>query len=81
MNITALGIDIAKNVFQLHGVDEQGKTVLQKKISRDKLVSFIAKLPPCKIGMESCGGSNAYFTPNRSPISVKPISDFTQSDH
>lgn len=58
MNITALGIDIAKNVFQLHGVDEQGKTVLQKKINRDKLVSFIAQLPPCKIGMESCGGSN-----------------------
>ena len=58
MNVIALGIDIAKNVFQLHGVDADGKVVLQKKLSRDKLLQFIAKLPPCKIGMESCSGSN-----------------------
>jgi transposase len=58
MNISALGIDIAKNVFQLHGIDEKGKPVLQKKINRDKLPAFMANLPTCKIGMESCGGSN-----------------------
>ena len=45
MNIIALGIDIAKNVFQLHGVDVDGKVVLQKKLSRDKLLQFIAQLP------------------------------------
>jgi len=58
MNIIALGIDIAKNVFQLHGVDANGKIVLQKKLNRDKLLKFIAQLPACKIGMESCSGSN-----------------------
>lgn len=58
MNIIALGIDIAKNVFQLHGVDANGKIVLQKKVSREKLIQFVAQLPVCKIGMESCSGSN-----------------------
>ncbi len=58
MNISALGIDIAKNVFQLHGVDDNGKVVIQKKLSRMKLLQFIAQLPLCRIGMEFCGGSN-----------------------
>ena len=52
MNIIALGIDIAKNVFQLHGVDANGKIVLQKKVSREKLIQFVAQLPVCKIGMQ-----------------------------
>ncbi|AIK95625.1 IS110 family transposase [Candidatus Odyssella acanthamoebae] len=58
MTIKTLGIDIAKRVFQLHGVDKRGKTVLKKRIGRDQLLSFIANLPPCLIGMESCSGSN-----------------------
>jgi len=58
MNIKVLGIDIAKNIFQVHGVDSAGKKVLNKAIKRDKLLEFIAQLPPCLIGMEACGGSN-----------------------
>lgn len=58
MEIKTLGIDIAKRVFQLHGVDERGKVVLKKRLSREKLLSFIANMPPCLIGMEACGGSN-----------------------
>jgi transposase len=58
MNVIALGIDIAKNVFQLHGINANGQVVLQKKLSREKLLKFIAQMPTCKIGMESCGGSN-----------------------
>jgi len=58
MNITALGIDIAKNVFELHGVDSKGKTVLKKTISREKLPEFMANLPSCLIGIEACGGSH-----------------------
>jgi transposase len=58
MNIIALGIDIAKNVFQLHGIDANGTIVLQKKLRREKLIEFVAQLPACKIGMESCSGSN-----------------------
>jgi len=58
MNIKALGIDIAKNFFELHGVDEHGKSILKKRITREKLPEFIAQLPLCLIGMEACGGSN-----------------------
>lgn len=58
MNIKALGIDIAKNVFELHGVDTNGKTVFKKRLMRDKLPEVIAQLPTCLIGIEACGGSH-----------------------
>ena len=58
MNITTLGIDIAKNFFQLHGVDSNGKAVLKKRLIRAKLLPFIAKLRKCRIVMEACGGAN-----------------------
>lgn len=57
-NITLLAIDLAKNIFQLHGTDTKGKPILKKKISREKLPEFIAKLDPCDIYMEACGSSN-----------------------
>jgi len=53
-----LGIDLAKNVFQLHGVDDNGNVVLRKRLSRPKLAEFIAKLLPCTIVMEACSGAN-----------------------
>ena len=56
--VTTLGIDIAKNVFQLHGVNARGKTILQKRLSRNKLMAFIANLPACRIGMEASGGAH-----------------------
>lgn len=58
MNITTLGIDLAKTVFQLHGVDSEGKVVLRKKVHRTHLMETIAKLPVCRIVMEACGGAN-----------------------
>ena len=58
MKITLLGIDIAKTVFQLHGVDNYGKIVLRKKCSRGELLKTIANISPCLIGMESCGSSS-----------------------
>ncbi|WP_367608467.1 hypothetical protein [Legionella sp. W05-934-2] len=57
-NITVLGIDLAKDVFQLHGVNEHGKKVLSKKINRAKLPEYISQLPTCKIVMEACGSAN-----------------------
>lgn len=57
-NIKVLGIDLAKNVFQLHGVDAKGKCVLRKRLSRAKLLEFIANLPSCTIGIEACGGAH-----------------------
>lgn len=58
MDITTMGIDLAKNVFQLHGVDVQGKTVLKKRLSRTELSEFVAKLPSCLIGIEACASSH-----------------------
>ena len=56
--IKVLGIDLAKQSFQLHGVDEKGHVVLKKKIARKQLSAFIANLPPCLIGLEACGGAH-----------------------
>jgi hypothetical protein len=59
MPIVTVGIDLAKNVFAVHGVDEAGKAVLVKpKVTRDQLVALIAQLSPCLIGMEACSGAH-----------------------
>lgn len=57
-NIKRIGIDLAKQVFQLHGVDAQEKTVLRKQVRRSQMLEFFKKLPPCLIGMEACGSSH-----------------------
>jgi transposase len=57
-NIKVLGIDLAKNVFQLHGTNLKGKRVLGKRLSREKLVEFVANIPPCLIGIEACMGAH-----------------------
>src|SRR5207244_4089129 len=51
------GIDVAKNVFQLHGVDARGRAVLSRRVKRDQLVRTVASRPPCVIGMEACGSA------------------------
>ena len=59
MTIMYLGIDLAKNVFALHGVDEFGKPALVRpNVKRDQLAEIIANLPPCVIGMEACSGGH-----------------------
>lgn len=58
MKITTVGIDLAKNVFQVHGVDERGKAVLRKQLKREQMVVFFVNLPPCLIGMEACGSAH-----------------------
>ena len=58
MKSTTVGIDLAKNVFQVHGVDERGKPVLRRQLKRKDVVSFFANLPPCVIGMEACGSAH-----------------------
>jgi transposase len=59
MSIITVGIDLAKNVFAVHGVDDNGKAVLVKpKVARDKLLELVANLPPCLIGMEACSGAH-----------------------
>jgi transposase len=53
-----IGLDIAKNVFQVHGVDEHGKVVIRKQLSRSKVLEYCAQLPACRIGMEACGSAH-----------------------
>jgi transposase len=54
MQVSTVGLDIAKNVFQVHGVDEHGQTVLRRKVSRGQLLKLFGSLEPCLIGMEAC---------------------------
>ena len=58
MHITTIGIDLAKSVFQLHGVDAEGADVLKKKLRRGAVLNFLRDLPPCLIGMEACATSH-----------------------
>jgi transposase len=58
MKITTFGIDLAKNVFQVHGVNEQGKTIVRKALRRDQVLEFFIKLNPCLIGMEACASAH-----------------------
>ncbi|MFA0054300.1 IS110 family RNA-guided transposase [Vibrio echinoideorum] len=58
MTVTTVGIDLAKNIFQIHGVDQHGKTILKKKLKRDQLFTFFANKEPCLIGMEACSGAH-----------------------
>jgi len=59
MSIITVGIDLAKNVFAVHGVDEAGRAALVKpKVSREQLLALIVQLPPCVIGMEACSGAH-----------------------
>jgi transposase len=61
MQITTIGIDLAKTVFQLHAVDEDGATVIRKFLRRAEVLSFVSGLQPCLIGMEAC--ATAHFWP------------------
>jgi len=56
--VSVMGIDLAKNVFQLHGVNEQGEVVVRKQLKRSQMLRYFARLPACLIGMESCGGAH-----------------------
>jgi transposase len=55
MQITTIGLDIAKNVFQVHGIDAAEKVVVRKQLRRSQVLAFFKALPPCLIGMEACG--------------------------
>jgi len=58
--MTTLGLDTAKQVFQRHGVDVQGHVVLHKRVTRQQVLPLLAQLPPCLVGLEACGGSHSW---------------------
>jgi transposase len=51
---TTIGLDIAKSVFQVHGIDAEGKAVIRRQLKRRYVLAFFQKLPPCMIGIEAC---------------------------
>jgi transposase len=57
MNIETLGVDMAKNVFQLHGVDRNGRVVLKRRVMRDQLLQVMAQIDPCTVVVEACTGA------------------------
>ena len=58
MEISTIGLDLAKRIFQVHGIDAASKVVVRKALRRSQLLPFFAKLPPCLVGMEACGTSH-----------------------
>ena len=54
MQVSTIGLDIAKNVFQIHGIDEAEKVVVRKQLQHSQVLEFFKALPPCLIGMEAC---------------------------
>lgn len=89
MSIVTLGIDLAKNVFQLHGINSDGKVTLKKRLSRTELPDFMAQLPPCVVGIEACGSSHywarkfmfyGHTVKMMSPQFVKPYVKSNKSD-
>jgi transposase len=58
MNVTRIGLDLAKNVFEVHGVDAEEQLVVRRTLRRGKVLEYFAQLPPCVVGMEACGGAH-----------------------
>jgi transposase len=58
MEVTRIGLDIAKSVLQVHGVDAQGKVVVRQQLSRGKVLPFFAQLSVCRVGLEACGSAH-----------------------
>jgi len=57
-SVTTIGLDIAKSVFQVHGVDADGKVVVRRQLKRRYVLAFFQKLPPCLVGIEACASSH-----------------------
>ena len=88
-DVIRIGMDTSKRVFQLHGVDAEERVVLRRKLKRGDVLSFFAKLPPTRIGIEACGGSHYWARELRAlghavvlipPQYVKPYVDRGKND-
>ena len=58
MDISTIGLDLAKTVFQVHGMNDAGEVVVRKTLRRPQVLPSLRKLPPCLVGMEACGTSH-----------------------
>lgn len=57
-NVTTIGLDIAKSVFQVHGVDAASEVVVRRKLTRGRVLALFESLPPCLVGIEACSSSH-----------------------
>lgn len=89
MKITTIGIDLAKAVFQIHGVDERGRVAVRKQLKRSEMASYFANVGPCLIGMEACGSAHhwarklagyGHMVKLMSPQFVKPYVKTNKND-
>ena len=87
--ISVIGLDLAKNVFQVHGIDTDGEVVVRKQLKRSQLRQFFARLEPCLIGMEACGGAHywsreltglGHTVRMMAPVFVKPYLKTNKND-
>ena len=71
--VTTIGLDIAKSVFQVHGVDAAGQVVVRRQLKRRYVLAFFEKLPPCLIGIEACASSHPLVAraPNTRPFGAQ----------
>ena len=74
--VTTIGLDLAKHVFQVHGVDAEGATVLRKQLRRAQVLAFFSRLRPCLVGLEACATAH-YWGPLRVPP-IQNDSDLAQ---
>ena len=70
MEITTIGLDLAKSVFQLHAVDAYGTVVWRKKLRRSALLDMLAEVPPCMVGMEACATAH-YWAREISALGIR----------
>src|ERR1039458_5056961 len=82
MKVKTIGIDLAKDVFGVHGVDVRGKALVHRRVTRKHLLGLLAKLEPCLVGMEACGSAHhwareieqlGHTVKLMSPQFVKPV--------
>ena len=87
--ISVVGLDLAKNVFQVHGIDTDDEVVVRKQLRRSEIRKYFARLEPCLIGMEACGGAHfwsreltrlGHTVRMMAPVFVKPYTLRSLSD-
>ena len=83
MKVTRVGVDLAKDLFQVHGVDGQGKTVLRRKLRRSEMTTYFQKLPACMIGLQACEfllyRASIRLTSSKSSSTKRPAADFKRN--
>ena len=69
--ITTIGFDIAKSIFQVHGVDAGGQVIIRRQLKRRSVLAFFQKLPPCLVGIEACASSHHWSRELQTPVTTR----------